>query len=176
MKIGWGKTALDLAKERGHREVTRLLGGGGGTVGGVGGVGDAEGVKRARRWGRAEPDGRRLEPRRGERRVPARRSGVRAVREGAARQGGGCLPGGIRRRFSPAFLLRQFASSRALLAFVVVTLLLLLGGLSAIRGMRNELAEWRALREKKAARREKAEKAAAFKSRRRRRRRDGGRF
>lgn len=162
VKIGWGKTALDLAKERGHREVTRLLGGGGGTVGGVGGVG-AEGLNERGGGDAPNPtvDGSNPVGASGE--YPHGAQAYAQYARAPHAKAADAYPEGSGGVFSPAFLLRQFASSRALLAFVVVTLLLLLGGLSAIRGMRNELAEWRALREKKAARREKAEKAAAFK-------------
>ena len=161
VKIGWGKTAADLARERGHREVTRLLGGGG--AGGSGGSGGDDGGLNERGGGDAPNptvDGSN----------PASTGeyphGARAYAQYARAphaKAAEAYPEGSGGVFSFSTQLRRFASSRALLAFVVVTLLLLVGGLSAIRGMRNELAEWRALREKKAARREKAEKAAAFK-------------
>ena len=38
--------------------------------------------------------------------------------------------------------LSRFISSKAFVAFLVVCALLLVGGLSALRGMQNELAEW----------------------------------
>ena len=159
VKIGWGKTASDLARERGHREVTRLLGGGGS---GRGGADDRGGSNERSPGGDApkptvEPGSN---PSLGGGEYPhgaqayAQYARAPHAKEAEAYPEGS---GGVSAR------IRRFASSRAFVAFVVVALVALLVGLSAIRGMRNELAEWRALREKKAARREKAEKAAAFK-------------
>ena len=155
VKIGWGKTAGDLAKEHGHHEVVRLL------------LGDKAAGK--------EPPER-----------PPADAGVTSNANAPSpgpggpqtTSGGGAYPDGGRQYAQYAQAphtnaaeaypagksrLSRFISSKAFVAFLVLCALLLVGGLSALRGMQNELTEWRAIREKKAARREKAEKAAAFK-------------
>ena len=152
VKIGWGKTAGDLAKEHGHHEVVRLL------------LGDKAAGK--------EPPERPPTDAGVTSNANAPNDGPQTTTSSGAYPDGGrqyaqyaqaphtnaaeAYPAGKSR-------LSRFISSKAFVAFLVLCALLLVGGLSALRGMQSELAEWRAIREKKAARREKAEKAAAFK-------------